>query len=557
MKKEITTLKLNLIGFSLFIIFSLISCQGNQNSRKQSSGEDASKSTDWNNEIIYHVMQRSFYDSDGDLHGDLNGFVEKLDYLQELGVTTILFTPLYESGFYHNYFPTDYEKIDPEYGTMGDYLKFVKAVHQRGMKFLMDMETQYAQSGNIWFDDSYQNPASPYSDFIYYPDSANHYPEQIFMPSRSPLYDFNAWPDKTYNIVFLDLNNPRVKKWMVDFYAFWLDPNGDGNFDDGVDGFRIDHIMDDLDYKGLFTNMYQVFWKPIFQHCKAINPKLFILGEQSNWNEFGENMVQQSGADAAFSFPLRFALVAEEGTHDMFTEAEKTDITINPVKIHEVVQEMMERFQNETYSINFLENHDTDRWATIVNDNDGLLYIGAVFNILLPGVPSVYYGQELGVTGYKHEWGSDANHIPVREAFPWTPDPNAPGMAVFYKETGPWWDESIYVKGGAEKFALSNQKNDPTSLWNYYRDLIALRKKNTAIRQGNYKPISLENEGIIAFIRETENESIMVVMNLSETEQPFNLAGVAPGNWELIFGKFNVEKEILSSFGSVVFKLNG
>ena len=138
-----------------------------------------SQQPNWNDEIIYHVMPRSFYDSNGDLHGDLNGFVEKLDYLQTLGVTAILFTPLYESGFYHNYFPTDYEKIDPEYGTMQDYIHFVEEVHRRKMKFFMDMETQYVQSGHRWFDTSYQNPDSP-SDFVYYSDAENRYPEQIF-----------------------------------------------------------------------------------------------------------------------------------------------------------------------------------------------------------------------------------------------------------------------------------------------------------------------------------------------------------------------------------------
>ena len=118
------------------------------------------------------------------------------------------------------------------------------------------------------FDDSYKNPASAYTDFIYYPDSLNEFPEQIFMPSRSALHDFTAWPGDKHHIVFLDLNHPKVKQWMIDFYAYWVDPNQDGSFDDGVDGFRIDHIMDDLDYKGLFTNMYQDFWQPIFKACK-------------------------------------------------------------------------------------------------------------------------------------------------------------------------------------------------------------------------------------------------------------------------------------------------
>ena len=237
----------------VIVVVSLTAC------RPADPPADASP-IDWHDEVIYHVMPRSFYDSNGDRHGDLNGFVEKLDYLKELGVTTILFTPLYASEFYHNYFPTDYEEIDPEFGTKEDYLNFVRAVHDKGMKFLMDMETQYAPSGHPWFDDSFNNPDSPNSDFIYYTDSLNADPAQLFMPLGTPLHTFRRWPDGEHHIAHLDLNHPRVRQWMHDYYLYWVDPNGDGNFDDGVDGFRIDHIMDDLDYKGIITNMYVDFW---------------------------------------------------------------------------------------------------------------------------------------------------------------------------------------------------------------------------------------------------------------------------------------------------------
>ena len=131
------------------------------NSCSTANIKDSEDKPVWNKEIIYHVFQRSFFDSNGDRNGDLRGFVEKLGYLKELGVTTILFTPLYESDFYHNYFAKDYETIDPEFGTMEDYLDFVKAVHQNGLRFIMDMETQYAQNGNRWFDESFKNPGSP------------------------------------------------------------------------------------------------------------------------------------------------------------------------------------------------------------------------------------------------------------------------------------------------------------------------------------------------------------------------------------------------------------
>ncbi|HLT33896.1 MAG TPA: alpha-amylase family glycosyl hydrolase, partial [Aquaticitalea sp.] len=515
----------------------------------------------WNNEIIYHVMPRSFYDSNGDLHGDLNGFVEKLDYLKELGVTTILFTPLYESGFYHNYFPTDYYAIDPEYGTKEEYLNFVKAVHAKGLKFLMDMETQYAQGEHIWFADSYKNPDSEFSDFIYYTDTLNVYPEQIFMESKSPLFDFKTWPnDRSHHIVILNLNHQRVKDWMTDFYTYWVDPNKDGNFDDGVDGFRIDHIMDDLDYKGIFTNMYQEFWNPIFNACKQVNPNVFILGEQSNWADTGDNMVKESGADAAFNFGLKFALSSEAKESDMYKKTEAVKgVQIDPKVVHKAVEESMKRFSDGLYHVTFIENHDTARYATLVNTNDAQKRLGAVLNLLLPGLPSIYYGQELGVTGKIHEWGSDVNHLPLREAFPWTADYNDEGIALFYKDSGEWWDISFWQTDAIESLALSSQRKHSNSLWNHYRDLISLRKKHGTFRLGNYVPILSDNPNILAFTRSYNDETVVVLTNV--TNAPVAVSGFDLTNWnsKSIYGTFkkNDSNELeLPAYGFLVLKQN-
>jgi glycosidase len=119
-------------------------------------------------EIIYHVCQRSFYDSNGDLNGDLNGLRQKLDYLQDLGITSILLLPLYEADCYHNYFANDFEKIDPEFGTMEDYIELVKDIHKRGMKIYVDMETQYVTSKHLWWKDAVGNLNSKYSDYIFF-----------------------------------------------------------------------------------------------------------------------------------------------------------------------------------------------------------------------------------------------------------------------------------------------------------------------------------------------------------------------------------------------------
>lgn len=545
--RNLKTMKQKVV-FILLTVFTICNANAEKLQKKNTEKDDL---RGWNDEIIYHVIPRSFYDSNGDLHGDLNGFVSKLDYLQDLGVTAILFTPLYESGFYHNYFPTDYQKIDEEYGTLSDYLNFVREVHKRGMKFLMDMETQYAQSGNTWFDDSYKNPSSKYSGFICYSDSANCYPEQIFLPSRSPLTGFKAWPGNQFNIVYLNLNNIEVKKWMIDFYAFWADPDKNGSFEDGVDGFRIDHIMDDLDNKGIFTDMYANFWKPLFTKCRQINPQLFILGEQANWAEYGDEMVKKSGADAAFGFPLKFALASEKETSDLYRTTTKKTVSFNPDRIHEVVTETMKRFTNNTYSVSFIENHDTERWASVVDENEGKMEVAAVLNILLPGVPLIYYGQELGMTGKVGNWGYDVNHIPVREAFPWSADYNMKGMAVWYKDSGEWWDQSVYKTGKVQKMALPGQKGNSNSLFNLYKSLIAIRKSENVFISGDYS--FNKSLDLIDFTRTFKNEKVRVILNISDKNQEIE---VGPSQQSLLVRNSEMKNNRISlkSFGFVILK---
>ena len=479
----------------------------------------------WHDEVIYHVMPRSFYDSNGDRHGDLNGFVEKLDYLEELGVTAILFTPLYASDFYHNYFPTDYEEIDAEYGTMDEYIAFVRAVHARGMKFIMDMETQYAPEGHPWLDESLGNPDSPYSDFIAYSDDANSVPEQFLVDSGAALKPYNVWPDQKISIAHLDLNHPKVKQWMSDLFLYFVDPNGDGEFDDGVDGFRIDHIMDDLDYRGSFTNLYQDLWRPIFERCRAVNPAIFVVGEQADWSTTGADMVAESAADASFHFALHGAITADEGREDLHM--------FDRDRIIAAVESSLEYAPGSPYVVNFIENHDTTRLATLVDHAPGPLRAGAALNLLLPGIPSIYYGQELGMPGRKlaNIENSDGIDIPKREAFPWSHDVEAEGMAAWYRDTGPWWDSSVYHSPRVAELSLETQRADPDSLWHYYRELIAMRKSHAALRRGDFTPVDVGDAAVFAFRRELQDTGVVVMINLSADAKTVGDTEIAPWSY--------------------------
>jgi len=484
----------------------------------------------WQDEIIYHVVQRSFYDSNGDRNGDLNGFTQKLGYLKELGVTTILFLPLYESDFYHNYFPTDYEKIDPEFGTMDDYLHFITEVHRQGLKFIMDMETQYAQEGHKWFNAALKDSTSPYAGFIYAPSM-----EPFLKKNGNPfmLVGYNGFSG---GIVMLNLNNPALRNYMQDFYAYWVDPNKDGNFYDGVDGFRIDHIMDNLDNRYVFTNLYADFWKPLFDHCKTINPSLFILGEQANWLEYGEDMMIRSGADACFGFPLRFAMSGSPTIYMGGGIDNAGRDELNADIISKTVEQTQKRIPTGKYSLTFIENHDVERWASAMGGRQGKIRCGAVLNILLPGIPSIYYGQELGVPGKVGNWGGDGNHIPVREAFPWTPGADDPGNAVFYKNTGPWWDSSYFNTGESQKLALLVQEQDPNSLWNCYRELISIRKKYPVFYKGDYHSLHSGDEDVLAFSREYQKDRAVVILNLSDNKKTIDLHQVDASGYRSVSG---------------------
>ncbi|HET9825767.1 MAG TPA: alpha-amylase family glycosyl hydrolase, partial [Chitinophagaceae bacterium] len=294
-------------------------------------------------EIIYHVFQRSFYDSNGDLHGDLNGLRQKLDYLQDLGVTSILLLPLYESVYYHNYFAVDFRKIDPEFGTMPDYIKLVKEVHRRGMKIYMDMETQYVTEDQLWWKDSYNNPNSKYSDYILYNDKANTKPEGIiFGLDQLPGYDGTKKRVATANLM-----SKNFQEYNFELFKYFVDPNNDGKFDDGVDGFRLDHCMDDLDFKGRLTDLFSKFWSPLLSRLKKINPKLSIVAEQAVWGSYGSEYFEQAHVDRVFAFRLQAAIAS----FDKKRIGTVADTTFNMIP-------------SNKQQVVFIENHDMNRFAS-------------------------------------------------------------------------------------------------------------------------------------------------------------------------------------------------
>jgi glycosidase len=480
----------------LFIFLFIINCFFSCAPKKINNSSSArSNST----EVIYHVFQRSFYDSNDDNIGDLKGLQQKLDYLQALGVTSILLLPLYESVYYHNYYTNDFYKIDPEFGTMEDYLSLVKDVHRRGMKVYMDMETQYVTEDHEWYKSAVNNLQSPYSDYILFKDSAHKIPETF-------VFNLTGWTG--YNgdykkITTVNLNNKKVLEYNINLYKFWVDPNKDGKFDDGVDGFRFDHMMNDLDRKPQLTGLFKNFWVPLISELKKVNPNLTNVAEQAEWNSWGEEYLEKADVDRIFSFKLMGAIRSFKKSYLSLM----ADSAFN----------ILPRGKQQIF---FIENHDLPRFSTSVGRSLPKMKIGAALNLLIGGVPSIYYGQELGMSGAGSwgKWGmNDGNEIPEREAFDWYRSDTGRGMAIWYKNSGPWWD-STNLKPN-DGISLEEEMPDSNSLFNFYKKMIDIRKNNPVISEGKYETLVNTNNSVFSFRRYDSENEIIVVVNLSDTIQ--------------------------------------
>ncbi len=460
-------------------------------------------------EVFYQIFVRSFRDSDGDRIGDLRGIEEKLGYLEGLGVTSVLLTPINPSPFYHNYFGSNFEGVDPAFGDMNALIGLTKAIHRRRMKLYLDQEIQYVTADHPWWVESDGKPESQYSKFVLYNGPGNTQPETgVFGLSIVPMWDGTRVQIATVNML-----DPGVGKYFQDLFARMIDPNGDGRFDDGVDGFRIDHMMDDLDLKGKQKGLFANFWAGVFARARQVNPTVKIIAEQFDWG-YGEDFLTRGGVDMVFAFPLRGAIVS-------FKAAD----------VASVMQQTIQRTPPGKGQLVFIENHDMNRFASEVDGDLGKEKLGAALNLLLKGTPLIYYGQEIGMRGRQNKsWGTDANDIPVREAFEWVRKVDGPMDATWYRERGPWWTER-YARDD-DGISFEEENTDPNSLLSYYRKLGQLRHTRGELVEGDQRVLTLDTPNTLGVVRSRGSQWSVLLVNFADAETCIALKqDEAPDRW--------------------------
>ena len=232
---------------------------------------------------------------------------------------------------------------------------------------------------------------------------------------------------------------------------------------------------------------------------------MIFTAEQANWFKDASEYFTDGNVDRIFDFALTFAIAS-----------------FNKNKIDSAANLSLNKTPSNKAQVVFIENHDMKRFASRVNKNIDKEKIGAALNLLIGGIPSIYYGQELGMAGGgKHFNSGDGNDIPQREAFEWYASDSGKGMALWYKNSGPWWD-STNLKPN-DGISLEEEKNDPNSLYNFYKTMIALHKSNKAIAYGNYQTINNDNDSVLTFMRVYQKEKVFVAINLSASTQHINI----------------------------------
>ena len=469
----------------------------------------------WNDAVFYEVFVRSFNDSDGDGVGDINGLIDKLDYLNDgdlnttddLGVTGLWLMPIMESPSYHGYDVVDYFKVDEEYGTEEDFRRLIEEAHERGIRVVVDLVTNHTSREHPWFEES-RDPAAERRDWYIWEDEDPGYRgpqgQQVWHRTPEGYYYALFWegmPDLNYE-------NPEVTDAMQYAARHWLE-------DMGVDGFRLDAIKHIVENGQMQENTKATHdWlKGFYSFYKDVNPDALTVGEA--WAST-QQVLKYTGdeVDIAFQFDLANAILssANYGLSSMISKEQ---------------QAVVGNFPPGQYAT-FLTNHDQNRVMSQVGGDENKAKVAATWLLTSPGAPFIYYGEEIGMTGTKPDED-------IRRPMQWQSDD---GLAVGFTTGKPW----RYPAEDYKERSVALQTDDPNSLLNHYRALIQLRIEHEALRIGEWIEVETDSSDVYAFMRTTGEEHLLILINFSEDSVSDYSLSIAEGplvgesNLQVLFG---------------------
>jgi glycosidase len=446
----------------------------------------------WQDRVFYETFVRSFADSNGDGIGDLQGLISKLDYLNDgdpattddLGVTALWLMPIDASPSYHGYDVTDYRKVEPDYGTNDDFKALVSAARQRGIEIVVDFVPNHTSVESPWFQAS-RTPGSTYDDWYLWsttdPGVVSPDGRQVWYKDGERYYYGYFWegmPD-------LNLTNPDVTAELDSIAKFWVE-------DMGAAGFRLDaarHLIED-DSDLIDTPETHQWLQGFKRRLDAVDPDALLLGEVWDTTDVASSYVDDGSLDLTFDFDLaeKMAGAVYQGSSSLLRIAQNAVTGAYPAGGYAT----------------FLTNHDQDRIFDVLAHSTPRAKQAATLLLTNGGVPFLYYGEEIGLTGRKPDER-------IRTPMPWTGD--GPGYGF---TTGTPWE--AMAEDVETTTNVAAQQADPDSLLAWYRSLIALRAAHPALRPGGtLTPLDTSSRKVYANLRydPATGEVVVVASNLS------------------------------------------
>ncbi|MFT8887817.1 MAG: alpha-glucosidase [Ethanoligenens sp.] len=517
----------------------------------------------WQSAIAYQIYPKSFLDTNGDGIGDLGGILQKLDYIASLGVNVIWLSPVFQSPMVDNgYDISDYRHIDPMFGTDEEMEYLIEQADKRGIKILMDLVVNHTSDQHPWFQEALRDPHSKYADYYLFRETddgnpPNNLRNYFSTPAWTRVPHTNRWYFHAFAPEQPDLNwdNPAVRKEIADMVNWWLDK--------GLGGFRIDAISNIK--KSPLALSRQTFEADapdgtvLAKDWVANQPGIEVFLEELAARTFRPHN-SMTVAEADVPPELLEAFIGPEGAFSMTFDFTYADIDIRDIPPYAaptftvadlraaIFHSQLHAQKIGGWSAPFLENHDQPRSLDKYIPQNDIGYASATMLatllLTLKGTPFIYQGEELGMTncpmtldeyddlsvyaqneqglkwGFSAEWMlayfNRRSRDNARTPFQWNSGPNA-GFT-----TGKPW---LKVNPNYTKINAKQQIDDPASVLNFYKRLLALRRGSTVsdiLTYGNFEPLDCIGN-IIAYRRTYENHSVLILLNFGGKPVDFKL----------------------------------
>jgi alpha-amylase len=460
--------------------------------------------------VCYEIFVRSFADSDGNGIGDLNGLTARLDYVndgdpasqKDLGASCIWLMPVAASPSYHGYDVSDYYTVEPDYGTKDDFKRLVVAAHRRGIRILVDMVLNHASSEHASFQAALADSASPYRAWYRFsptPLGKGPWGQEAWhrSPVRNEYYYGVFWkgmPDLNYE-------TPPMREEAKRIATFWL-------FEMGVDGFRLDAVPYLVEEGSCLAGCpgTHAFLHEYAAHIDSIAPGAYTVGEV--WGKIDTLLpYYPDQLTSYFAFELADSLISAV-RHG------------SPAGLLGGFLKLQDHVPQHRWSP-LLSNHDGTRVMTLLGGDLAKAKLAATLLLTLPGLPFVYYGEEIGMTGDKPDER-------LRTPMQWRP------VAGGGFTTGTPWEAA---QPDSVTTTVEAQEADPGSLLNLYRRLIHLRIENEALADGRLVPLRTSSPALVAYLRRSGAHAVLVMANLgpeavSGTSVEAGAGTLEPGSYE-------------------------